>query len=265
MTTISSPALLSSATPTWRPLADVAAMTARELRRTVRSVDMLITSLVIPVSIMLVFVIVFGGAISRDGTYINYVVPGTLILCSGFGSAITAVSVAKDMESGIIDRFRTMPIFGASVLVGHVVASILRNLASIAIVLAVAFALGYRPAATPAGWVLIALYLMLVIASFTWLSCAGGLVLSQEAAGSINFVFLFVPYVSSGFVAADTMPVWLQGFADNQPFTPIIETLRSLLNGTTPTNGWFALAWLVGFLLVSLVASIVLFRRRVAH
>jgi ABC-2 type transport system permease protein len=260
---------LSTATapfaPTWRPLSDIVGMTTRELRRTIRSVDMLITSLVIPVSIMLVFVIVFGGAIDRDGSYINYVVPGTLILCAGFGSAVTAVSVAKDMKAGIIDRFRTMPIFGASVLVGHVVASVLRNLVSIVIVLGVAFALGYRPSATPAGWVLIALYLVLVIASFTWLSCAAGLLLSEEAAGSINFIFLFVPYVSSGFVAADTMPVWLQGFADNQPFTPIIETLRSLLNGTTPTNGWWALAWLVGILLVSLVASIVLFRRRVAH
>jgi ABC-2 type transport system permease protein len=251
--------------PTWRPLSDIGAMTKRELRRTIRSVDMLITSLVIPVSIMLVFVIVFGGAIERDGSYIDYVVPGTLILCAGFGSAVTAVSVAKDMKAGIIDRFRTMPIFGASVLVGHVVASILRNLVSIVIVLGVAFALGYRPAAAPGDWALIALYLVLVIASFTWLSCAGGLLLSEEAAGSINFIFLFVPYVSSGFVAADTMPAWLQGFADNQPFTPIIETLRSLLGGTTPTNGWWALAWLVGILLVSLVASVVLFRRRVAH
>lgn len=263
MTTLS-PATIAFE-PTWRPFFDIATMTKRELRRTIRSVDMLITSLVIPVSIMLVFVIVFGGAIERDGSYIDYVVPGTLILCAGFGSAVTAVSVAKDMKAGIIDRFRTMPIFGASVLVGHVVASILRNLVSIVVVLGVAFALGYRPTAVPGDWALIALYLVLVIASFTWLSCAAGLLLSEEAAGSINFIFLFVPYVSSGFVAADTMPGWLQGFADNQPFTPIIETLRSLLGGTTPTNGWWALAWLIGILLVSLVASIVLFRRRVAR
>jgi ABC-2 type transport system permease protein len=252
--------------PKWRPLSDVAAMVARECRRTIRSVDMLVTSLVIPVSIMLVFVVVFGGAIEKDGKYINYVVPATLILCSGFGSAVTAVSVAKDMREGIIDRFRTMPIFGASVLVGHVIASIARNLVSSALVVGVALILGFRPSADLGGWIVAGLYLVLAITAFTWISCAAGLVLSEEAAGSINFVFLFLPYVSSGFVSADTMPDWLQGFAHNQPFTPIIETLRDLLNNRDASAyGWAAIAWLVGILVVGYVASIALFRKRVAR
>ena len=247
------------------PLGDVAAMVARELRRSTRSIDVLLTSLATPVLIMLVFVVVFGGAVEHDGHYINYVVPGTLILCAGFGSAVTAVGVAKDMRAGIIDRFRTMPIFAGGVLVGHVVASVIRNLTASAIVTGVALALGYRPAANLAEWILAILYLVFAITSFTWLCCAAGLVLSEEAAGSVNFVFLFVPYVSSGFVAADTMPPWLQGFAKNQPFTPIIETLRQLLGGVPVTSGWSALAWLLGFLAAGFAASMILFRRRTAH
>jgi len=133
--------------PTSQPFTDIAAMIARELRRTVRSVDMLITGLALPALIMCVFVVIFGGAAEKDGHYIQYVVPAILILCSGFGSAMTAVTVAKDMREGIIDRFRTMPIFGGSVLVGHVIASVLRNLVASAVVIGVAVLLGDRPTA----------------------------------------------------------------------------------------------------------------------
>ena len=252
--------------PTSRPLTDVGAMVARELRRTVRSVDMLITGLALPALIMCVFVIVFGGAAERDGHYIQYVVPAILILCAGFGSAVTAVSVAKDMREGIIDRFRTMPIFGGSVLVGHVVASVLRNLGSSVVVIGVALLLGFRPDADLGHWILAVVYLVFAITAFTWLCCAVGLVLSEEAANSINFVFLFLPYLSSGFVPVSTMPQWLHGFANNQPFTPIIETMRSLANNTSPgTDGWLAIAWLSGVLIVGYVASLALFRRRINH
>jgi ABC-2 type transport system permease protein len=251
---------------TRRPLVDVGAMIAREGRRTIRSVDMLITGLALPALIMCVFVIVFGGAEQKDGHYIQYVVPAILILCAGFGSAMTAVTVAKDMREGIIDRFRTMPIFGGSVLVGHVVASVLRNLISSGVVIGVALLLGFRSSADIGHWILTLLYLVFAISAFTWLCCAAGLVLSEEAASSVNFVFLFLPYVSSGFVPVDTMPTWLHGFANTQPFTPIIETMRSFVNGTSPgSNGWLALAWLGGFLVVGYVLSIILFRRRINH
>ena len=255
-----------SGRPTSRPLVDTGAMVSRELRRTIRSVDMLLTGLALPALIMCVFVIVFGGAAEHDGNYIQYVVPAILILCTGFGSAVTAVSVAKDMKAGIIDRFRTMPIFGGSVLVGHVVASVLRNLVSSIIVIGVALLLGFRPSADLGHWILSVAYLIFAITSFTWLCCAAGLVLSEEAASSVNFVFLFLPYLSSGFVPIDTMPAWLHGFAQAQPFTPIIETIRSLLNDGNPgANGWLALAWLGGVLIVGYVASLMLFRRRVNH
>ena len=253
-----------SGTITARPLGDVGAMVGREIRRTLRSVDGLVTSFAIPVSIMLVFVVIFGGAIQNDGRYVEYVVPGTLILCLGFGSASTAVAVAQDMKSGTIDRFKTLPIFGPSVLFGHVVASVVRNIAASVPVVGVALLLGWRPAADLAGWIGAVAFGVLVIVAFTWLACAGGLVLSVDAAASINFVFLFLPYISSGFVPVDTMPAWLRGFANHQPFTPIIETLRDLLTGTAVPAGtlWPGMAWLAGILIVSYVAATALYRSR---
>jgi ABC-2 type transport system permease protein len=247
-------------------LTDVSAMVARETRRTLRSVDGLVTSFAIPVSIMLVFVVIFGGAIQQDGHYVNYVVPGTLILCLGFGSAGTAVAVAQDMKSGTIDRFKTLPIFGSSVLFGHVIASVVRNLAASIPVVGVALLLGWRPAAGLGSWIGAVAFAILVIVAFTWLACAAGLVLSVDAAASINFVFLFLPYISSGFVPVETMPAWLRGFADHQPFTPIIESLRDLLTGAavSPDTIWPALAWLGGILAVGYVSATTVYRTRVA-
>ncbi|GAA4840055.1 multidrug efflux ABC transporter permease LieB [Luteimicrobium xylanilyticum] len=245
---------------------DIGTMTAREIRRTLRSVDGLITAFAIPVSIMLVFVVIFGGALDSSGDYINYVVPGTLVLCLGFGSAATATAVAQDMTSGTIDRFKTLPILGPAPLWGHVIASVVRNLASAAVVLGVAVALGFRPDADVLGWVAVVGYVILTVLAFTWICAAAGLVLSVDATQALNTVFLFLPYLSSGFVAVGTMPTWLHGFADNQPFTPIIESLRGLMAGSVDTSTlWTAVAWLVGFLAVSIALGSLAYRRRTAR
>ena len=247
---------------TSRPLTDIGAMVGREVRRSLRSVDSLVTALVIPVSIMLVFVVVFGGAVEKDGNYIQYVVPGTMFLCAGFVSAMTAISVAQDKTTGTFDRFKTLPIFGPAPLVGHVVASVVRNLVTMVAVLGVALLLGFRPHATLAGWAVVIAFLVLSILGFTWLACAAGLALSVEAAGSINFVFLFLPYLSSGFVPIETMPAWLHGFSTYQPYTPMIETLRRLLEGqAVGAIGWQALAWVIGFSVLGYTASVLLYRR----
>jgi len=247
-------------------LRDIGTMTARELRRTLRSVDGLITAFAIPVAIMLVFVVIFGGAIDSSGDYIDYVVPGTLILCLGFGSAATATAVAQDMTSGTIDRFKTLPILGPAPLWGHVIASVVRNLASAVVVLAVAIALGFRPGADLLGWVAVVGYVVLTVLSFTWICAAAGLVLSVDASQALNTAFLFLPYLSSGFVAVGTMPTWLHGFADNQPFTPIIESLRGLMAGSVDASTlWTAVAWLVGFLVVSITLGSITYRRRTAR
>jgi ABC-2 type transport system permease protein len=244
---------------------DSSAMVAREIRRTLRSVDSMITALLIPVMILIVFTVIFGGSLETGGEYINYVVPGVLILCAGFGSASTSVSVALDMKSGTIDRFKTLPIYGSSVLVGHVIASVLRNLVSSALVLAVAIALGFRPDASIAGWLGAIGLLVLFILMMTWIACAVGLVLGPESSNGVSTIMLFLPYLSSGFVLTSTMPGWLEAFSNHQPLTPIIESIRALLMGSPAGNdAWFAIGWCLAIGSIAYLAASYLFRRRTA-
>jgi ABC-2 type transport system permease protein len=241
-------------------------MAARCLRLTRRNLDALLTSLLLPIMLMLLFVYLFGGAINTGTRYVTYVVPGVLLLCAGFGAATTAVSVSQDMTGGIIDRFRSMDVGGAAVLAGHVAASVARNTASTVLVLSVAFLIGFRPSAGPQDWLAAAGILLGFILAVSWLSAAVGLLTkSPEAAGGFTFLVMFLPYPSSAFVPIDTMPTWIHGFASNQPATAVIETLRGLLLGTpVGTSPWLALAWCGGILVASVTLSGVLFRRRTA-
>ncbi|PWR12201.1 multidrug ABC transporter permease [Micromonospora acroterricola] len=244
-------------------LVDVSALVGRGLRRSVRSVDALITAIVLPVLMLLAFVYVFGGAIETGTRYLTYVVPGIVLICAAFGSASTGVGVNQDMTTGMIARLRSLPVLGSAVLVGHIVASVARNLVSTAIVVAVSVLLGFRPTASVLDWVALLGVLALLMSGISALSAAFGLLVSNaEAAGAFSFVVLFLPYVSSAFVPPETMPDFLQGFARNQPMTPLVETIRGLLVGG-PVSGWApaALAWAAGFLVVGVVASGVLFRR----
>ncbi|HET6860834.1 MAG TPA: ABC transporter permease [Streptomyces sp.] len=241
-------------------------MTGRAVRLSRRNVDSLITSMMLPIMLMLVFVYFFGGAIDTGTQYVTYVVPGVLLLCAGFGSSTTAIGVAEDMKGGIIDRFRSLDVNATSILTGHVLASAARNVVSTALVLGVAFAIGFRPSATLFGWLAAAGLLLAFILALSWLSAAVGLLTtSAEAAGGFTFFVSFLPYPSSAFVPVDTMPTWLHGFADHQPVTPVIESLRALLLGRpVGDTGWVALSWCVGILLVSMAAAEALFRRRTA-
>lgn len=243
---------------------DMRAMVGRSVRLSVRNVDALITALALPVILMLLFVYLFGGAIDTGTEYVTYVVPGVILLCAGFGSSLTAVAVSQDMTGGIIDRFRSMDIGGPAVLTGHVVASVTRNLLSTVLVLAVAFLIGFRPHAGPAQWLAALGVLVVFVIAFSWLSAAIGLVArSPEAANGFSFFVTFLPYPSSAFVPIDTMPSWLHGFAEHQPFTPVIESMRGLLLGTPVGNApWLALAWCGGILVAAVTASGFLFRRR---
>jgi ABC-2 type transport system permease protein len=247
-------------------MADWQTMATRCLRLTRRNLDALLTSLLLPIMLMLLFVYLFGGAINTGTRYVTYVVPGVLLLCAGFGAAITAVSVSQDMTGGIIDRFRSMDVGGAAVLAGHVTASVARNTASTVLVLGVAFLIGFRPSAGPQDWLGAAGVLLLFILAISWLSAAVGLLAkSPEAAGGFTFLVMFLPYPSSAFVPIDTMPTWIHGFADNQPATAVIETIRGLLLGTpVGTSPWLALVWCGGILVASVAISGVLFRRRTA-
>ena len=242
---------------------DSRVMVGRELRRATRSIDSMLTGMMMPVMILTLFVYVFGGAINTGGEYINYVVPGIILLCAGFGSAATAVSVAQDKESGTIDRFRTMPILGSAVLIGHVVASLVRNLVAAALVVGVAIAYGFRPTSSPVAWLLAVGLVILYVLAFTWLSCAVGLLVSPDAANGLTFVLLFLPYVSSGFVPTSSMPKALHAFAEHQPLTPIIETMRALLTGhPVGNNGVIAAAWCIALMIVGQISSSRIHARR---
>lgn len=239
----------------------------RAVRHSVRDVETMLMAVLLPVMMMLMFTYVFGGAIAPGGDYLDYVVPGIVLTCAGFGAASTAVGVAQDMTTGTINRLRTMPLPSATLLVGHTVASLARNLLATGVVLLVAVAIGFRPAAGPLEWIgavgLLALYILTITAVFAMLGLVAH---SPEAANGYGFVLLFLPYVSSAFVPVGTMPGWLQGFAAHQPITPVIEATRALFVGVSPGgDAWVAVAWCVGITALAVALTAWLFPRRVAR
>lgn len=239
-------------------------LAGRGIRLSRRNLDAVITSMMMPIMLMLVFVYFFGGAIDTGTRYVTYVVPGVLVLCAGFGAASTAVTVSEDMRRGVVDRFRTLDVGGTPFLAGHVAATVTRNALSTTLVLGAAFVIGFRPTGTPGGWLAAIGLLLAWITAVSWLSAALGLVArTAEAAGAITFFMMFLPYPSSAFVPIDTMPSWLHGFAEHQPVTPLIESMRGLLLdqpvGDAP---WVALGWCAALLTLALAASGFLFRLR---
>jgi ABC-2 type transport system permease protein len=249
------------------PVGQALTMAGRCLRVSRRQVDALIMSLLLPVLLMVMFVELFGGAIDTGTKYVTYVVPGVILLCAGFGSATTAVSVSQDMTGGLMDRLRSMNVSGKAVLAGHVTASVARTAVSIELVFLVAAVLGFEPSAGPLDWLAVAGVLLAFVIAVSSLAVAIGLLAkSPEAANGFTFFVTFLPYASSGFVPVRTMPSWIQGFAQRQPITPITETLRGLLLGTgVGSNPWQALAWCGAVTATSVAVSSVLFQRRIAR
>jgi ABC-2 type transport system permease protein len=244
-------------------------MLGRCLRRSVRDPEAFFTALTLPVILLLLFVYVFGGAIGHGGHYADYVVPGLIVLCVGFGAGTTAVAVATDMSNGIVDRFRSLPIAPATVLIGHVVASLVRNLVATGLVIGAGLVVGWRPSATPLQWLGAGAMIVVLILAMSWLAAAVGLLArGPEAASSFTIVLMFLPYVSTAFVQARTMPAVLRGFASSQPFTPIIETIRGLWMGHTSTGAstgheaLLALAWALGMLAIGVTIASWRFTRR---
>jgi ABC-2 type transport system permease protein len=244
---------------------DALTLTGRSVRLTRRDVDSMVMSLVLPLLMMALFVWVFGGAINTPGAaYIDYVVPGIVLLCTGFGAASTAVAVAADTASGMVDRLRSLPVHAWTVLLGHVAASVARNAVSTVVVLVAAVAMGFRPDAGPLEWLLTAGLLLLYVLALSWLAAGlGALASSVEGASGLSFAMLFLPYLSSAFVPTDSMPAVLRAVADHQPITPVIETVRGLLTGTAiGDSGWIALVWCIGLLAASVAFASWAFRRR---
>lgn len=239
---------------------DSSTMFRRQLKHLLRYPSMTVQLVGLPVVFLLLFVYVFGGTLGdglggpADGrdAYADYVTPGVLLLSIAAGAAGTAISVAMDMTEGIIARFRTMAIARVSVLTGHVGGSMVQTLLGIATILGVALLIGFDPTATPLEWVAAGALLAVVTFAITWLSVAFGLVAdSVEAASNLPQPLVFLPFLGSGFVPTESMPAGLRWFAEHQPFTPIMETLRGLLLGSAIGNdAAIALAWCAGIALV---------------
>jgi ABC-2 type transport system permease protein len=255
------------------PLSDSMTMLRRNLRHALRYPAMTISVAAMPIVMLLLFVYVFGGALgtgvgpmggSGGGTdYIDYAAPGIILMAATSGSLAMAVAISVDMTEGIINRFRTMAISPASVLTGHVVGSVIQTLISIGLVIGVAVLMGFRPNADLVEWFAAIGLLTLVTLALTWLSAGAGLVAkSVESASNLPTPFVFLPFLGSGFVPTESMPAGVRWFAENQPFTPIIETLRGLLTGTPIGNdAVIALAWGVALTLAGYLGARAAFRR----
>jgi ABC-2 type transport system permease protein len=241
---------------------DSSTMVRRQLKRLLRYPSMTVQLIATPVILLLLFVYVLGGTLGtglgggpgggRDA-YINYVVPGILLMAAATAATGTAVMVATDMTEGIIARFRTMRISRASVLTGHVVGSVIQQLLGMAVLIGIALAIGFRPNATAAEWLAATGLLTLFVVAITWLSVALGLKSpTPEAASNAPMPLILLPFLGSGFVPTDSMPTALRWFAEYQPFTPIMETVRGLLLGTPiGNNAGIATAWCTGIAAIS--------------
>ena len=235
-------------------LSDSATMLRRNLKRAVRYPGLTLIVAALPIVFLLMFVFVFGGTLGAGlggpsggrAEYVTYVVPGILVLAVTGGAQGTAIGIAMDMTEGIIARFRTMSIARASVLTGHVVGAVVQTLVGLAIVVAVALLVGFRPDASALEWVAAVGVLTMTSFALSWLSVAMGLwTRTVEAASNVPMPLMLLPFFGSGFVPVDSMPSWLRRFAEHQPFTPVIETVRDLLAGSplTTTTTWTAIGW----------------------
>ena len=256
-------------------LTDSATMLRRNLRRLQRYPSMTLLLVGMPIVFLLLFVYVFGGQLGAGfngghdsrGAYLDYVMPGILLITVAAAAQGTAITVAMDMTAGIIDRFRTMAIARASVLTGHVIASVIQALFGLAVVLAVALALGFRPTADPVAWLAVIGLLTVFTFALVWLCAALGLAAKTvETASNTPMVLTLLPFLSSGFVPTETMPPGLRQFAEYQPFTPVTEAVRGLLSGTgAGTNAIAAIAWSVGIALAGYLWARHLYNRRRAR
>jgi ABC-2 type transport system permease protein len=242
-------------------VADSATMLRRQLRHMLRYPSVTLQLVGMPIVFLLLFVYVFGGTLGNGlggpaggrAGYLEYVVPGILLIAVATGGTGTAISVAMDMTEGIVARFRTMAIFRPSVLTGHVFGSMIQTMLTLVVVTGVALLIGFRPNASPVEWLATVAVLAMITLALTWLCVAFGLVSKTvEAASNLPTPLVFLPFLGSGFVPTESMPVGLRWFAEYQPFTPVIQTVRGLLLGTAIGNSAvIAVAWCAGITLVS--------------
>ena len=246
---------------------DTAVLTGRTMRHVTRSPDTIITTAIMPIAIMVLFVYVFGGAIdSGSVSAVNYMLPGILLITIASGISYTAFRLFTDLQGGIFERFQSMPIARPGVLWAHVVTSLAANVISLALVIGVAFAMGFRSGAGPLAWLAVVGILLLFTLALTWIAVIPGLTAKTiDGASAFAYPLIFLPFISSAFVPTRTMPGPVRAFADNQPVTSIVNTIRALFAQQPVGSGvWTALAWCVGILVVAYVAANIAYRRKIS-
>ena len=244
-----------------------AALTGRSLRHITRSPDTIITTTIMPIAFLLLFVYVFGGAINTGSdSYVNYLLPGILLITIASGISYTAFRLFLDMKSGIFERLQSMPIARSSVLWAHVLTSLVANLISVVVVVLVALLMGFHSGAGVLDWLAVAGILMLFTLALTWIAVIPGLTAkSPDGASAFSYPLIFLPFISSAFVPTDSMPGAVRAFAENQPVTTIVNTIRDLLTQQpVGTDIWIALAWLVGILIVAYTFAMATYRRKIS-
>ena len=246
---------------------DTGVMLRRSLRHVTRSMDTIITVTIMPIAFMLLFVYVFGGAI-QAGTdnYVNYLMPGILLIAIASGISYTGYRLFNDLQSGIFERFHSMPIARSSVLWGHVLTSLESNAISAVVIIGVALLMGFRSSAGVLAWLAVAGILVLFTLALTWIAVIAGLLAkSTDGASAFSYPIIFLPFVSSAFVPTATMPGPVRAFAEHQPVTSIVNTIRALFE-QQPVGGeiWIALAWCAGILLIAYALAMVAYQRKIA-
>jgi ABC-2 type transport system permease protein len=245
---------------------DMGVMLERSMRHILRSMDTIITVTIMPIAFMLLFVYVFGGAI-QTGTdnYVNYLLPGILLIAIASGISYTAYRLFIDVQQGIFERFHSMPIARSVALWGHVLTSLVSNGISVAIIILVALIMGFRSPAGVLSWLTVAGILALFTLALTWIAVIAGLsAKSIDGVGAFSYPLIFLPFISSAFVLTKSMPAGVRAFAENQPVTSIVESIRELLSGQPVGNDiWVALAWCAGIMLVAYVFALRAYKQRV--
>jgi ABC-2 type transport system permease protein len=248
-------------------LGDTAVLLGRSLRHITRSVDTIVTTAITPIAMLLLFVYVFGGAIhTGSGKYVNYLLPGVMLITIASGIAYTALRLFLDMQSGIFERFQSMPIARSSVLWAHVLTSLIANLISLVVVVLVALLAGFRSGASVLSWLAVAGILALFTLALTWIAIIPGLTAkSVDGASGFSYPIIFLPFISSAFVPTVTMPGPVRAFAEHQPATSIVNSIRDLLaQQPVDSDIWTALAWCLGILLVAYAFAMTTYRRKIA-
>jgi ABC-2 type transport system permease protein len=246
---------------------DTAVLTGRSLRHILRSPDTIITTLITPIAMMLLFVWVFGGAINTGTeSYVNYMLPGILLITIGSGISYTAFRLFGDLQGGIFHRFQSMPIARSSVLWAHVLTSLVANLVSLVVVVLVAILVGFRSDASMLEWLAVGGILVLFTLALTWIAVIPGLTAKTvDGASAFAYPLIFLPFISSAFVPTETMPGPVRAFAENQPVTSIVNAIRDLFTQQpVGSDVWIALAWCIGILIVAYVLAMATYRRRIA-